>query len=89
MTDPQETTTVTSEPRTALDVQIAELQKEIETMQAAFRQTVEELQAANRSLFAHATGTAGETVPTEPEEPQGFRLDDARSACLHSLGLTE
>lgn len=85
MSEVPDTPTATSEPKTATDVQLAEIQKQIETMRESYETVIRDLQAANRSLFAHATGT--ETVEVAPEEPKGFDVDGAADSCRRALGL--
>lgn len=85
MSEVPDTPTATSEPKTATDVQLAEIQKQIETMRESYETVIRDLQAANRSLYAHATG--GETVEVAPEEPKGFDVDGAADTCRRALGL--
>lgn len=85
MSEVPDTPTVTSEPKTSVDVQLAEIQKQIETMKESYETVIMDLQAANRSLYARATG--GETVDVTPEEPAGFSVDSAADSCRRALGL--
>lgn len=83
---PDNTPTVTSEPKTSADVQLEEIRRQIDAMKESYEAVIRDLQAANRSLYAHATGN-GETVDAAPEEPAGFSVDNAADSCRRALGL--
>lgn len=85
MSDTPDTPTVTAEPKTSVDVQLAEIQKQIETMKESYEAVIRDLQAANRSLYARATDE--KTVEVAPEEPKGFDVDGAADSCRRALGL--
>lgn len=72
-----------SEPLTATDVQIAELNKRLVDMQAKYDAIIADYQTENRRLYAHAVGDA----PTEDIEEPTFSIDKASQAFYKSMGI--
>lgn len=76
--------TPTVEPKTASDLAIEALEKRVAEMESSYKQQIQDLEAANKSLWAAAHKAPEQD--TEPDPPRGFDYDKAEAAFYQTLG---
>lgn len=77
-------------PKTAMEIQIEELQKQLSAMQSKYEATIKEYQDANKGLWAemHKVPEDPEPEPV-PETRKTFDMDKAVSAFNAVYGIKE
>ena len=73
-----------SSTKTAADLAIEDLQKRLDAMESSYKKQIEELESANRGLWAAAHKAPEQD--TVAEEPRGFDYDKAETAFFKALG---
>lgn len=86
--DPTKDSASASEPRTAVDVRLDELSKQMNDMKAEYEATIAEYQKANKELYEviHTP-----TMTAQADEPvhTGFDASKAAKAFWTAMGLRE
>lgn len=78
-------------PKTATEIQIEELQKQLSAMQSKYEATIKEYQDANKGLWAEMHKVPEEEPEPEPvnESTKAFDMDKAVKAFNAVYGIKE
>lgn len=79
-------TTETTEIKTAEDLQLEQLNKRLDNIEANYQQRIKELEEANRGLWAQLHPAVEEPNPTAPA-PTEPETDPGEQALYDALGL--